>query len=70
MEMNKYKNQRDAKEGDIIIVTRHGSYTVTKNKEYKVIATANGWAGQAVSVLDNFGNPTTLNGFWWDFPSA
>jgi hypothetical protein len=70
METNKYKNQQDAKVGDTIIITRHGSVTVTKDKEYEVTDTANGWAGQGVSIIDDFGNSTTLNSFWWDFPSV
>jgi len=68
MSTNKFKTQRFAKEGDTIIITKDKSENLTKGKEYKVLDIANGWAGQAVLVQDDNGQPRTVNGFWWDFP--
>ena len=68
MSTNKFKTQRFAKKDDVIIIIKDKSKSLTKGKEYKVLDTGNGWAGQAVLVQDDNGQPRTVNGFWWDFP--
>jgi hypothetical protein len=69
MSTNKFKTQRFAKKDDVIIIIKDKSNSLTKGKEYRVLGISGGWAGQAVLVQDDNGQPSTVNGFWWDFPS-
>ncbi len=60
--------EREAKKGDTIVITKDGD-GVTKGKKYTVTHTIGGLGGQAVTFYDDNNKQTTVNGFWWDFPT-
>ena len=66
--MKDNEEQRHAKKGDTIIVTREGGNGTTKGKGYEVTHICSGMGGEAVTFQDDDNKQRTVNVFWWDFP--